>query len=106
MSITTRTRRLLAVASSAAIALALASCSAGGSATAGDDGTYELVFATGEAEGSPNVTPTKRFMEEVTERTDGRVTWQTHYSGSLIPSTEIAKAVKDGRIDAGILTSP
>lgn len=105
MSPTKRTRRLLAATSSAVIALALAGCSAGSSAS-GEDGTYEFVFATGEAEGSPNVTPTKRFMEEVTERTDGRVTWKTHYSGSLIPSTEIAKAVKDGRIDAGILTSP
>lgn len=122
MSPLTLQRRTLATAAGAVLALGLAACSAGGSsgtdgsnAAAGSGGAaggcgggedLEFTFATGEAETSPNVTPVKRFMEEVTERTDGRVTWETHYSGSLIPSTEITSAVDDGRIDAGILTSP
>src|SRR5699024_7812213 len=97
-----RLTRFAAASSSILLAMALAAC--GGASSNGSE--YELTFATGEAEGSPNVAPAKTFMDEVTKRTDGRVTWKTHYAGSLLPSTGIAKGITDGRIDAGILTSP
>lgn len=95
-------RSLAALALSVVASMGLAACGSSGS----DSDSIELVFATGEAETSPNAVSAKWFMDEVTERTDGKVTWKSHYAGSLLPSTEIAAGVKDGRIDAGILTSP
>lgn len=84
------------------MAIGLSACA---SAEVGSD-QIELTFATGESETSPNVFPAQDFMEAVTEQTDGRVTWTTHYSGTLLPSTEVAAGVKQARVDAGVFTSP
>ncbi len=94
--------RAAALTASLAVAMGLAACGS----PASESDSIELVFATGESETSPNVAPVQWFMEEVTKRTDGKVTWKTHYAGSLLPSTEIGAGVKDGRIDAGLLTAP
>jgi TRAP-type transport system periplasmic protein len=41
------------------------------------------------------------FFDEVTARTDGRVTFEHAYAGSLLPGEEIIAGVSDGRAEAG-----
>lgn len=83
-------------------ALVLSACGSGGS---GSD-VIRLKFASGEPESHPLVQKIRWFMDEVEKRSDGRVEWKTYYAASLLPSTEIADGVGDGRADAGLFTSP
>lgn len=105
-------RRLMTGAAVLAITSLTAACGASDTATDGaSDGavageTIELTFASGEPETHPLVQKIKWFMDEVAERSDGKVKWKTYYAASLLPSTEIASGVGEGRADAGLFTSP
>jgi len=77
--------------------LPLAAC--GGSAGSGDDATIELTVTTTVGE---NLNDDWVWMaDEITKRTDGRVTFKTFYNGSLVGAPEALQAVQDGRADIG-----
>jgi TRAP-type C4-dicarboxylate transport system substrate-binding protein len=44
------------------------------------------------------------WMAEVTEKTDGKVTFESYYSGSLIPSTELVSGLASGIADIGLVS--
>ena len=48
---------------------------------------------------SPATTLLKYVLDEVTKRTNGRITWQTYWGGSLISESEALKATSSGVVD-------
>lgn len=92
-------------ATAAAAALALtAACGSGGSGSESKNETknFELVFAGYQPEdGSAQADSVKYWLEEVTKRTNGKVTFKSSWGGSLLPAGEIYAGVKDGRVDVG-----
>lgn len=93
--------RLAAIAG--AVSLLLTGCS--GAGAGGADDTYTITLAVpATEEGMMN--GTNWWAEEITKRTDGRVQFDIHYSGSLLPALEVLPGIKDGRVTGGWLSDP
>ena len=45
------------------------------------------------------------FAEEVESRTDGQVSWEMFWGGSLLGSSDVVAGVRDGQADVGYLTA-
>lgn len=88
------------------LGLLLAGCagSGGGGAESGDLDEIELVYASFIPEDDPNSVTAKRWMEEVTEATDGKVTFETNFGGSLCEGPEMLSCVQNGRADMGSMS--
>lgn len=85
--------RVVAVA---ALGLVTAAC---GSSGGGDDDTIELRFASYLDKTDANSMAVEAWMEEITERTDGKVTFKSYYNESLVPAAEALSAAAAGRVD-------
>ncbi len=44
----------------------------------------------------------KRFIEEVTKRTEGKITFETYYGGSLLKARELSPGVSAGAVDIAV----
>lgn len=104
-SFTTRRSRLGFFAALAIIGLATTSCA--GSETTGNDSadTVELTFSTFVPEDNPHGLTATWFMEEVTERSDGRITFKPNFLEAGCPAAEHYQCATDGRADV-VLGAP
>lgn len=57
------------------------------------------------AEGAPWTPTIKWWAQEVEKATEGRVKLSLHFGGSLVPLGETLKAVRNGAVPAGLITS-
>jgi len=89
----TMLRRL---AASAAVAGALAAGSVGAAAA---QETITLTYATYLPQSFTWVQVDDWFMQEVSERTSGRVQFETFYGGSMLNATEVFPGLKAGAVD-------
>lgn len=61
----------------------------------------QLTYATFYGSTDFYETSSKYFMEEVTRRTDGRITFQPYYGGSLLKTAEMSAGLSKGAADIG-----
>lgn len=78
--------------------------SGGGGPASGDVDEIALVYASFIPEDDPNSLTAKRWMEAVTEATDGAVTFEANYGGSLCDGAEMLSCVQSGRADLGSMS--
>ena len=127
MSSMTRRYRTRVVAPIAALAVVLAACGgaeessdtaddAGDAQDASEDESQEagssgdfdpvtLSFASFVTDQNPHMIAFQAWMEEVTERTGGAVTFDTFYGEALCAGPEINACTADGRVDIGFTTA-
>lgn len=84
----------------AALAATLATFVPGG--VAAQDAEYTIRFAAGFPPTTPQGRTAAWWMNEIEERTDGRVEFEPYWIGSLVGSNEILGAVQDGLVDVGV----
>lgn len=104
LSKTTKTRhrrRGALAAGAAASALVLAACGGGGGG-AGDDDAVELVVATMAEAGTVGEIVQNWFVDEIEERSEGRLTFDVTAPNSVCPANEISACTQDGRADVGV----
>lgn len=82
--------------------LALASCSGSSPADSGES-THKFSVASFLIDGTPNADMVHWFLDTVTEKSDGRITFDYFAAESLCPAGEIVQCVTDGRADLGIV---
>lgn len=58
-------------------------------------------MASNIPEGLPYTTSYEAWAEEISERTDGRITFVNHFGDSLVTYDNIAKSVRDGQVELG-----
>jgi TRAP-type C4-dicarboxylate transport system substrate-binding protein len=89
-------------------ALAITGCSSGGGTpseeTAGDGSLADmepivLTYSDSNVETAAHVSAMQKFMEQVTEKTDGKITFETYYAAALHPVTESLSAIQSGLTD-------
>lgn len=100
-----RSRRWALTAGTAVAALLLAACGNGdgGDGGGGADGeSVELVVATMTEPNVPSAGVMNWFVDEVEERSDGRLTFDVTAPNSLCPAEEISVCTQDGRADVGV----
>lgn len=90
------------LAASASLALVLSGCSGSG----GSDDSVTFIFASSGTPTQGISQEFKWYMDEVSERSDGRIKWEEHWAGALLPSGELASGVADGRADASFFATP
>lgn len=81
------------------IALVTSGCSGGVVTSGGGDESVVLEFASFMPESHPYSQWYLAWAEEVTEATDGRVTFENYFSGSLFNGPDLTSAVIDGQVD-------
>jgi TRAP-type C4-dicarboxylate transport system substrate-binding protein len=92
-----------------ALVLAFAGCGGDdeddGAASGGGGGTekVELTFSTHVPESSELGEIWQWYMDQVTERSDGAVTWKPYWDATLVNADELLPALVDGRVDVGQL---
>jgi TRAP-type C4-dicarboxylate transport system substrate-binding protein len=103
MTSSPRSRTLTLIGTASAAVLTLTACGGGivdTSAQAGSDGaTVHLEFASYMAENHPYSQWYLAWAEEVTEKTDGRITFDNYWSSTVLESAELAPGAGDGRVD-------
>ncbi|MBS8266496.1 hypothetical protein DYI25_18910 [Mesobacillus boroniphilus] len=89
------------------LALILGGCaSAGtGSSSADDDAKVTIDMSIFHTENDPFNDIFKDWSEAIEKETDGRVTFKPYYSASLVSLFETLDAVRDGSVEAGILSA-
>ena len=94
------------VAALAAVGL-LAGLVACAPSTGGDEGeeTFELRYSSTYGQNTFEEITTGWVLDQIEERTNGRVTFERFYDGSLIQTADVADALADGRIDVATMTS-
>lgn len=101
-------RSLVAAGVGVGIVLTASACSGGGT-TGGDASggeasqSFELTVHTGESDLMSQVD--QRFVDEVAERTDGRIVINPSYSGSLVSPDQVLSSVESGTVDLGHVTT-
>ncbi|GAA1916530.1 TRAP transporter substrate-binding protein DctP [Nocardioides hwasunensis] len=93
-----RSARMAASACALALSATLAACGGGGDgAEAGGDRTLSFGYHTGE------MTPIGQvwawWMDEVESRTDGSITFDPYWDGTLVKGPDIVESLTDGRVD-------
>lgn len=91
------------------MALALTGCASGGTATTAeptDEGPsledmepIVLTYSDSNVETAAHVMAMQGFMEQVTEATEGKITFETYYAAALHPVTESLSAIESGLTD-------
>lgn len=94
-----RTRRAALACSVAALSLLLGACSGG--AASSDDNSIKLVLADYSAATAAEVTALDWVWDEVSKRTNGRVSVEQNHQETLCKAAEIIQCVQDGRADIG-----
>jgi TRAP-type C4-dicarboxylate transport system substrate-binding protein len=61
----------------------------------------ELTYATFYGSNDFYETSSKYFMDEVTKRSDGKITFQPYYGGSLLKTAEMSTGISKGAADIG-----
>jgi len=85
-------------------ALAVTGCTSGG-ASPGEGASLEdmepivLKYSESNVETAAHVQAMQGFMEQVTEATDGKITFETYYAAALHPVTESLSAIQSGMTD-------
>lgn len=102
MSVRTHLRRLAALGAVGAVALAATGCTA--TAPAGDDEPRRYDLATYVAPTAPHGKTLVWMIEEIAERSDGRILIEPYWQSSLIPADELLTATADGLADFAFLT--
>lgn len=96
-------RQLIAgIAAAAVLSLALGGC-ATASSPAGSDDQIEVTVAVQFAKGGWDGNPFDEFAQQVTEASDGRITFDLHYSDSLVKAAEVPGAMQDGVVDMALI---
>lgn len=91
-----------------AASLLLAACGGNGGTTNGegtatnDEEPIELVVATITEPGVPSAAVMHWFLDEVTERSEGRLKFDVPPANAVCPGAEIAPCTEDGRADVGV----
>lgn len=100
-------RLLGSLALLASLTLAASACSAGGGTEGSGEGgeTFTFTFASSGPPGQGITDQMEWYMDEVAARSDGRISWEKHWAGSLLPSAETLAGVEDGRADASFFAS-
>lgn len=96
-----RSKRFLTTATAGALAVALASC-AQPSASDNQSGEGEpitITVATGYPEAVPDNQALIAYGDAIEEATDGRITFEYYFAGSLHPLAETSEALADGLVD-------
>ncbi|MET0992814.1 MAG: hypothetical protein ABWY20_01475 [Mycobacterium sp.] len=101
------TLRPVALVIAGAAVLAVTGCATTTAAPTPSAGSNELEdmepvtirFADANPESGDSATYVKRWMDEVTERTDGKVTFETYFSATLVPPTEAIDALNSDIAD-------
>lgn len=102
---------LLLIASGAAVALALASCStAGPEAPGGGEGaegieSVTLSFSDILSPSSPAAEAFRAAAEEAAEASGGQINFTEYFSATLLPGDEVLSGVGDGVADMGMVYS-
>ncbi|ALJ20857.1 TRAP transporter substrate-binding protein DctP [Microbacterium sp. No. 7] len=84
-----------------AASLVLAGCGGGADAGGEGDEPIQLTYATYFGDKSYTHLAAQWWMDEVTERTDGRVTFRVMGGGALLGAAEMLEGVSTGRADLG-----
>ncbi|WP_167042101.1 hypothetical protein [Salinibacterium sp. ZJ454] len=87
--------------------LAITGCASGGdTAPEAEEGSsieqmepIVLTYSDSNVETAAHVTAMQGFMEQVTEATDGKITFDTYYAAALHPVTESLSAIESGLTD-------
>lgn len=91
-----------------AAALVLTGCASGGGSGADptEDGSslegmepIVLTYSDSNVETAAHVIAMQKFMEQVTEATDGKITFETYYAAALHPVTESLSAIQNDLTD-------
>lgn len=101
---TPRSRRLLAsLAGVASAGLLLTACAGGDGGADGGDGeeSVNLTVASWANPGSVDEAVMEYWTQELEDRSEGRITFDISYAGSLCSADEIPDCVRDGRADVG-----
>ena len=72
------------------------------SAAHGQESIINLTVATFQPEQQAMSVAMKNWADAVTQRSQGRITFDFFWQGSLLKATEVAPGVKDGRADIGL----
>lgn len=104
----TRSRESWVVAAAALAALALPACSAepgSGTSSGGENSGEPIVvrYADYLPENSTYGRMSLAFQKGVTERTDGQVTFENYWAGSLLNQADQLEGVRDGVADMGLI---
>lgn len=86
-------------AMAAILALGLAGCAEG--AGSSEDDTHTFILATGAMGGTPHSTVEQRYLDEVEERSDGRIEFDRLPFEALCDMDEVVNCISDGRADIG-----
>jgi TRAP-type C4-dicarboxylate transport system substrate-binding protein len=98
MSTTTRRfTRVTATVGAFAAAVALSACGSTADEAGDDSRTLSFGYHTGEK--TPIGQVWAWWMEEVTDRTDGAITFETYWDGTLVKGPDIIESLNDGRVD-------
>lgn len=92
-------------AAAAATALVLSACSSDGDDGAGSGESVTLSMATMVQPNTPNAPVQNWFLDQLEERSDGRITIDRTEPETICKASEIAECVRDGRADIGISIS-
>lgn len=101
--LSTKSSRLAAAAFMLTGGLALASCSSGATPDDSSESKHKFSVASFLIDGTPNADMVHWFLDTVTEKSDGRITFDYFAAESLCPAGEIVQCVTDGRADMGIV---
>lgn len=105
-----RRTRIAAFAGVLALSMSLAACATGdngngddtnpgGSDNGSTEQNFTLTFGYHSGEKTPIGQVWAWWMEEVTERTNGSITFETYWDGTLVKGPEMVEALTDGRVD-------
>lgn len=94
----TRRSRVVAIASALVLSTALAACGSGDDS--GDEGgARTLTFGYHTGEKTPIGQVWAWWMDEIEKRTDGSITFETYWDGTLVKGPDIVESLTDGRVD-------
>ena len=99
-----RKTSLIAAGIAATLIAALTGCTSAPSAATGGEGLNDmkpivLKYSDSNVESAAHAIAFKSFMDEVTEKTDGKITFETYFSGTLHPAAEALSALQSGLTD-------
>lgn len=64
-----------------------------------------LTYSDSNVESAAHALAMQSFMEKITERTDGKVTFESYWSGTLHPAAESLSAIESGLTDITFMTT-
>jgi TRAP-type C4-dicarboxylate transport system substrate-binding protein len=93
------------VAAAAAVLALLPACGAAAGYQSGDTAKEPLVLRYADYTSARSGDGFRAFAADVTSRTDGRITFDEYWGGSLLAGTDMASGVRGGVADLGMFTA-